>query len=126
MISYPSPCDSVARIRRRIRSRILCNWPFKVFVLCLLVCLVGFELQDNLSLAVAFGVEGAAAQSTGKEDGDLPSSRKRKGKTKNKTGPERPMTMNRILIKAGKRGLGGGLPGAIAGVVQVLTLMWVR
>ena len=36
------------------------------------------------------------------------------------------MTLNQILIKAGKRGLGGGLPGAIAGVVQVLTLMWMR
>ena len=37
-----------------------------------------------------------------------------------------PMTMNRILIKAGKRGLGGGLPGALAGAIQVLSLMWVR
>ena len=36
------------------------------------------------------------------------------------------MTLNQILIKAGKRGLGGGLPGAIAGVVQVMTLMWLR
>lgn len=36
------------------------------------------------------------------------------------------MTLNQILIKAGKRGLGGGLPGAIAGVVQVTTLMWLR
>jgi hypothetical protein len=36
------------------------------------------------------------------------------------------MSLNQILIKAGKRGLGGGIPGAIAGVVQVLALMWVR
>ena len=36
------------------------------------------------------------------------------------------MNLNRIIIKAGKRGLGGGVPGAIAGVVQVLTLMWLR
>jgi hypothetical protein len=36
------------------------------------------------------------------------------------------MSLNQILIKAGKRGLGGGIPGAIAGVVQVLTLMWLR
>lgn len=35
-------------------------------------------------------------------------------------------SLNQILIKAGKRGLGGGIPGAIAGVVQVITLMWLR
>jgi len=40
--------------------------------------------------------------------------------------PDKTLTMNQILIKAGKRGLGGGLPGAIAGVVQVTTLMWLR
>ena len=39
---------------------------------------------------------------------------------------DKTMTMNQILIKAGKRGLGGGLPGAVAGVVQVTTLMWLR
>jgi len=42
------------------------------------------------------------------------------------TSGERTMTLNHILIRAGKRGLGGGLPGAIAGIVQVLTLMWMR
>jgi len=36
------------------------------------------------------------------------------------------LTFNQILVKAGKRGLGGGLPGAVAGVVQVVTLMWLR
>jgi Mitochondrial carrier protein len=36
------------------------------------------------------------------------------------------LTLNQIIIKAGKKGLGGGLPGAIAGAVQVLTLMWMR
>jgi len=39
---------------------------------------------------------------------------------------DKAMTLNQILIKAGKRGLGGGLPGAVAGVVQVTTLMWLR
>ena len=39
---------------------------------------------------------------------------------------DKTMTLNQILIKAGKRGLGGGLPGAMAGVVQVTTLMWLR
>ena len=31
-----------------------------------------------------------------------------------------------ILKKAGKKGLGGGVTGAMAGVVQVLSLMWLR
>lgn len=35
-------------------------------------------------------------------------------------------SLNDILIKAGKKGLGGGIPGALAGVVQVMTLMWLR
>ena len=36
------------------------------------------------------------------------------------------LTLNQILIKAGKRGIGGGIPGAIAGAIQVITLMWLR
>lgn len=36
------------------------------------------------------------------------------------------LKLNQILIKAGKRGIGGGIPGAIAGAIQVLTLMWLR
>jgi len=36
------------------------------------------------------------------------------------------MTLWQIIAKAGKRGLGGGLPGAIAGLVQVVCLMWHR
>mmetsp|Transcript_1755 Transcript_1755/g.2539 ORF Transcript_1755/g.2539 Transcript_1755/m.2539 type:complete len:328 (-) Transcript_1755:166-1149(-) len=35
-------------------------------------------------------------------------------------------TWDQILVKAAKRGLGGGLPGAAAGVVQVISLMWLR
>jgi len=35
-------------------------------------------------------------------------------------------SLTEILTKAGKRGIGGGIPGAIAGVVQVFTLMWLR
>mmetsp|Transcript_142 Transcript_142/g.200 ORF Transcript_142/g.200 Transcript_142/m.200 type:complete len:458 (+) Transcript_142:162-1535(+) len=34
--------------------------------------------------------------------------------------------LSQILAKAGKRGLGGGISGAIAGVIQVLSLMWLR
>lgn len=35
-------------------------------------------------------------------------------------------SLNQILIKAGMRGLGGGIPGALAGMIQVFTLMWLR
>jgi len=36
------------------------------------------------------------------------------------------LSLNQILLKAGKSGLGGGIQGAIAGVIQVLSLMWLR
>ena len=39
---------------------------------------------------------------------------------------EATLTLNQIFVRAGRRGLGGGIPGAIAGVVQVVTLMWLR
>lgn len=39
---------------------------------------------------------------------------------------DKKLTINQILYKAGKRGLGGGIPGAIAGAVQVASLMWIR
>ncbi len=35
-------------------------------------------------------------------------------------------TVNEIFQKAGRRALGGGIPGLCAGVVQVFTLMWLR
>lgn len=37
-----------------------------------------------------------------------------------------PLTLNQLLRKAGKKGLGGGIPGFIAGIFQVLSLMWLR
>ena len=36
------------------------------------------------------------------------------------------LTFSEILKKAGKSGIGGGVSGAIAGVAQVLSLMWLR
>jgi hypothetical protein len=36
------------------------------------------------------------------------------------------VSINEILLEAGKRGLGSGLSGAVAGIVQVLSLMWIR
>jgi hypothetical protein len=39
---------------------------------------------------------------------------------------EKRPTVNQILIRAGKSGLGGGILGALAGIIQVITLMWLR
>lgn len=36
------------------------------------------------------------------------------------------MTLGKILREAGRKGLGGGVPGAVAGIIQVLTLMGLR
>lgn len=82
---------------------------------------MGFEQPTSLLVAFASELDDAT------EDVELVSSITRKASvTKKGAIAKPPMTMNRILIKAGKRGLGGGLPGALAGVIQVLTLMWVR
>jgi hypothetical protein len=35
-------------------------------------------------------------------------------------------SFSEILKKAGKSGIGGGIPGFVAGIVQVITLMWLR
>ena len=42
------------------------------------------------------------------------------------TKAEKRLTLSQIFYRAGKRGLGGGLPGALAGIIQVLSLMWLR
>jgi len=39
---------------------------------------------------------------------------------------ETPLSISQIFHNAGRKALGGGLPGAVAGVVQVMTLMWLR
>jgi hypothetical protein len=36
------------------------------------------------------------------------------------------LSLSQVLYRAGQRGLGGGIPGAIAGAIQVLALMWLR
>ena len=73
---------------------------------------------------------GASVATRGDDEND-----ETKKQTRGRAKPLRParpavnktnMTLNEILVKAGKRGLGGGLPGAIAGIVQVTTLMWLR
>ena len=50
----------------------------------------------------------------------------RRSSISNDANKKTPLQLNQILLKAGKRGLGGGIPGAIAGAVQVITLMWLR
>ena len=122
MTVHSSKNESASRIRRRIRSRIMLDWPINFVALCLLICLVGFEQPNSLWwVAFASELDDAAV------DAELVSSITSKSPVpKEGAITKPPMTMNRILIKAGKRGLGGGLPGALAGVIQVLTLMWVR
>ena len=39
---------------------------------------------------------------------------------------EETLDMGEILRKAGRRALGGGIPGAAAMGIQVLSLMWLR
>ena len=33
-------------------------------------------------------------------------------------------SIGQVLRKAGRKAVGGGFPGAVAGIVQVITLMW--
>jgi len=49
-----------------------------------------------------------------------------KGGVQNATGAAEPEELSAILERAGKRALGGGLPGAMAMGIQVCSLMWLR
>jgi hypothetical protein len=40
--------------------------------------------------------------------------------------PPTNLSLGKILVKAFRKGMGGGIPGAIAGVIQVIALMWLR
>jgi len=92
----------------------------------LLVCLVGFEENSSYS----FGSSLVFASELEKEGTSSESLRSKKARNQKKeaqtTTKRKRSPINEILIKAGKRGLGGGTAGAIAGVVQVLSLMWLR
>jgi len=46
-----------------------------------------------------------------------------KDDAKDERGPKK---IKSILAKAGKRALGGGLPGFVAMILQVVLLMWLR
>ena len=65
-----------------------------------------------------------ASASASASASDLPNTDKIGFKMKSKL--QTTATFSEILKKAGKSGIGGGIPGAIAGVIQVLTLMWLR
>ena len=41
-------------------------------------------------------------------------------------GAPKKASMREIFARAGKKALGGGIPGALAMVVQVVALMWMR
>jgi hypothetical protein len=56
-------------------------------------------------------------------DSEAGEAKEQKNEESSKSRQSRRLALNQILIKAGKRGLGGGIPGAIAGVVQVLSLV---
>ena len=48
------------------------------------------------------------------------------GKNDDLSSQKQGSSFSEILKKAGKSGIGGGIPGAIAGVCQVFSLMWLR
>lgn len=125
---------SETRIRKRIRRRILSYLPLKITLVCFFILLAGLEhpldaspLIITLASASEVDDDGPSLRSRGTmSKADIEMAASVIQKTKKRKNEKKPLTMNQILIKAGKRGLGGGLPGAIAGVVQVLTLMWLR
>mmetsp|Transcript_14802 Transcript_14802/g.21837 ORF Transcript_14802/g.21837 Transcript_14802/m.21837 type:complete len:406 (-) Transcript_14802:1510-2727(-) len=114
----------MGNIRKRIRSRFHMNRPFRCLIVYLLVFLVGFEAKSSpiVSLAVASELSDDS-QSSSRENFQSKTVMQR---NQNSTSEGEPMKINEIFIKAGKRGLGGGIAGGIAGVVQVLSLMWIR
>jgi hypothetical protein len=83
--------------------------PPRFFVTALDTKLTETDSSDSSQLSRS-SVRGALDASPAKENNPSPT----------------PLTLNQIFFKAGKRGLGGGIPGAVAGVVQVVTLMWLR
>jgi hypothetical protein len=99
-----------------------------LFMLLVLLSLMGNKDPSSSSPSIPFCVAAPAPMAKEKD-------KKKKRRKDLQTTPtfatkkkmdDETMTVNQILLKAGKRGLGGGLPGAIAGVVQVGTLMWLR
>jgi|EP01047_Picozoa_sp_COSAG01_P018592 hypothetical protein len=92
------------------------------------------EMYSHLSTGTDVA-DGAArpnmVQSSGQEEADTSRAAAEKTGRKNldhepPTAVHEQLALNEVLAKAGKRALGGGLPGAAAMVVQVGGLMWLR
>jgi len=115
------------RIRRRRSCRHLPTFAY-VYLLLMLLSLMSSGPSSYMVPSLPFCFA-ASAPSIEEKD-----KKKKRRKNALQTTPtfakkkmdDKTMTLNQILLKAGKRGLGGGLPGAVAGVVQVSTLMWLR
>lgn len=56
----------------------------------------------------------------------VPPCRRRRATQAMSDNPTKQKPLSQILREAGKKALGGGIPGALAMVVQVLALMWMR
>lgn len=128
----PKLTSSMTKTPERIRrSRMGSLHVVACLRLLFVLCLLSFcSCPQGVACASATDDDEQKAKLRSKSDLKVPTSllrmvRPSKDKKVDVSG-EKKATLNQILIKAGKKGLGGGLPGAVAGVVQVLTLMWLR
>jgi len=78
--------------------------------------------------AVSVAVVGVSLNGDEEEDADEAKKAERSLSSSSSSSSSAPPTLSigEIFRKAGRKALGGGLPGAAAGVVQVFTLMWLR
>jgi len=126
------------RIRRRIRSRVIClRSSVLPYIIALYICYCG-TLEERFSCTSCRGcavvlspIPVVCAQETNDEGRKGADRRTNVATTATRSKNPQPVGekeggLNQILIRAGKRGLGGGIPGALAGIVQVVTLMWLR
>lgn len=104
-------CEVSAQpIQKRIR---MIHRPFKLYFLFILSCLLlMIFLQINFGSATLVN--------------HLRTTIRKNGAAREEESNARHLKLTKILTEAAKRGIGGGIPGALAGVVQVLTLMWLR
>ena len=104
------------------------------------VCNECYQNYPSLGINVSLFAEAVSVAVVGvslNEDDKINDSEQPDGKTKSEdsdrslstsspSSSDSKQSVREIFRKAGKKALGGGLPGAAAGVVQVLTLMWLR
>jgi len=79
------------------------------------------EEEQKRSLSSTFSETDVVKYSSNDKEGEEEQKR-----SLSSTLSETPLPISQIFYKAGRKALGGGLPGAVAGVVQVMTLMWLR